>query len=234
MSENGKYIGRMKQPLQKPEIDCPTMFMLTDHRLAEMDLILLTPATFLHAYKFITFMDTRIVRLFIPSLRPEFISDIFNLYMTLREYKDIKWVFPQEYPHYSFTNGQIRAGAYQNLYQSNIVITYMKNTCVEGVYDIIVRTGNGTHLFPFYLTDKMLQEAFYKPECTFIHLPKSSTLYGGLSYDDAIKINPIYKRKLMPHDFRSIEELYDFQGRQVPEEELYKPIGMGVYKRDLI
>ena len=76
--EYTQFVGRMKQPLQEPEIDIPSMYAVADSLKAELDLIILTPGSFLHAYNFIKEFGAKSVRLFTPSLRPEFISDIFN------------------------------------------------------------------------------------------------------------------------------------------------------------
>lgn len=215
--EYSQYVGRMKQPLQKPDIDNPTMYAVADSRRAELDLILMTPGSFLHAYNFIKQFGAKSVRLFVPSLRPEFISDIFNLYMILKDVIPIKWVFPKEYRHYDFTKGQIKEETYVNTVNPQLTISYIENSEVSNLYDIVVRTKNGTHYFSFHLTEKRLLELFKNRTCTYIHLPKSSTLYGGLTYDEALKIDRKYKRKLEPHDFTSVEELYKFKGRPIPD-----------------
>jgi hypothetical protein len=217
LPEYSRYVGRMKQPLQKPDVDNPTMYMISDSLKHELDLILLTPGTFLHAYRFITSFNAKCVRLFLPSLRPEFISDVFNLYMLLKDNIPIQWVFPEEYPHYSFSSGQIKTDAYQNQFNPNLTITYIENDETENVYDIVVRTSDSTDYFSFYLTEKGARDLCNNKEYTLIHIPKSSTLYGGLTYDSVLKLNHKYKRKLVPQDFTSIEELYGYMGREVPE-----------------
>ena len=215
--EYSQYVGRMKQPLQKPDVDNPTMYAVADSLKAELDLILLTPGSFLHAYNFIKQFGAKSVRLFTPSLRPEFISDIFNLYMILKDMIPIKWVFPKEYRHYDFTKGQLKTDSYVNTVNPQLSISYIENSEVSNVYDIVVRTKDGTHYFSFCLNEKKLVELYKNRSCTYIHLPKSSTLYGGLTYDEALKIDRKYKHKLEPHDFMSIEELYKFKGRPVPD-----------------
>ena len=109
VKQNSNYIGLFKNPLQKPEIDRPTMFVAHDGLKREVDLILLNPGTFLHAYKYLTELGVINIRLFVPSLRPEFISDIFNLYMSKCIITPIKWVFPDRpfYRHTDFEDGQI-------------------------------------------------------------------------------------------------------------------------------
>lgn len=215
--EYTQFVGRMKQPLQEPEIDIPSMYAVADSLKAELDLIILTPGSFLHAYNFIKEFGAKSVRLFTPSLRPEFISDIFNLYMILKDRISIKWVFPKEYQHYDFTKGQIKEKTYINTVNPQLTISYIENNEISNVYDILVRSKNGTHYFSFYLTKNKLLELYKNKACTYIHIPKSSTLYGGLTYDTAIIINKKYKQKLNPYDFTSIEELYNYNGRSVPD-----------------
>lgn len=217
LPEYVRYVGRMKQPLQYPNVDNPSMYMVSDSLKHELDLILLTPGTFLHAYKFITSFNAKCVRLFLPSLRPEFISDVFNLYMLLKDKIPIKWVFPEDYDHYSFSFGHIKTAAYQNQFDPNLTITYVSNENVEKGYDIIVRSSDSTNYFSFYLTEKSARELCNNKDYTFIHVQKSSTLYGGLTYDEVLKLNHKYKRKLIPRDFTSVEELYGFMKRPVPE-----------------
>lgn len=219
LTDYSKYIGQMKQPLQQPDIDRPSMYIATDGLKQELDLILLTPGTFLHAYKYIASFNAVCVRLFFPTLRPEFISDVFNLYMLLKDKVAIKWVFPDIYDHVSFSEGEIKTSSYQNQFSSDTTITYIENTEIEGVYDIIVRTQMGTNYFSFYLDEKGARKLCNNSEYTLIHVPKSSTLYGGLTYDSIIQLNRSYRRKLVPYDFASVAELYEYHGATVPESE---------------
>ena len=211
ISDDVRYIGQFKQPIQDPERFNPSMFIGCDPLKRELDLILLTPGTFLHAFNFIKSIKTRYTRLFIPSLRPEFISDIFNIFMIFKKRdKPIQWVFPDEFNHYEFSLGQIKTDAYQNQFSSRLTISYIKNEDVDGVYNIIVNSIDASHYFSFYMTEAYLKELYNNKNYDFIHLPKSSTLYGGLSYDSALNINRKYYKKLVPYDFSSREEYYDF------------------------
>lgn len=211
------YIGRMKQPLQKPEVDNPSMFFIMDSSRIELDLILLTPGCLLHAYRFIKAAKAVSVKLFVPSLRPEFISDVINLYMLLKDSTAFDWVYPEGCPHFDFSKGQIRSNGWMNVEDHMLNITYVENEHVAGVHDIIVRTHNGTHYFSYYLTEDKLKSLYNDRLTTFIHIPKASTMYGGLCYDSAVKLHHKYRKKLAPHDFASLEEFYAFNKRELPE-----------------
>ena len=215
-----QYVGRMKQPLQKMEVDNPSMYAVADSLKTELDLILLTPGTFLHAYNYIKQFNPRKVCIFVPSMRPEFISDVFNLYMRMKNLIDISWVFPKDFPHYDFSKGQIKTDVYENSFNRTLTITYVKNEEVSNVYDIVVRSKGGTHFFSFCLTEDKLKSLFRSKKITVIHVPKSSTLYGGLNYDEIAKLNIRYTQKVDPHDFTSIEELYKFKDRPVSDIDL--------------
>lgn len=220
LDEHVRYVGRMKQPLQNQSVDNPSIFIASDSLKCELDIILLTPGCFLHAYNFIKSFQPKYVTLFMPSLKPEFISDVFNLYMTLKDRMPINWVFPDEYPHVTFSQGQIKSFSYQNRFSSDITITYVENSVADRVYDLIVRSKHGTHYFSLSITENIIKELFCKKELTFIHIPKSVTLYGGETFDSITCKEIKYKRKLVPFDFESIEDYYKFNGRDIPEGEI--------------
>lgn len=206
-----KYLGYMKQPIIQPELYAPSMYMLSDTNKQEMDLILLTPGTYNHAYQEIKNFNPISLRLFIPSLRPEFISDIFNLYMLYRDHMLIKWVFPDSYNHYDFSFGQIQTDSYQNQANTDLTIHYERNPNVDGVYDIIARSQDACNYFSFFLTEQKLSELMQDEHITFIHVAKSSTLYGGLTYDQILEAHrkhpSVFKRRIIANDFTSADEL---------------------------
>ena len=141
------YIGYYKILFPNESIDAvPSMYLIMDEMKKEADLIILTPGALNRAYKYLLNLDAINIRLFVPSLRPEFISDIFNLYMSLVYIKPIMWVFPDKpfYPHIDFESGQIKQLNYINDHDSSISISYIKNENVDDVYDIIVRDNVST------------------------------------------------------------------------------------------
>ena len=199
-------VGWMKQPMQEPSDYNPTMYMLSDLRRSEVDLVLLTPGSFLHAYKFLSTFNAKIVRLFTPSIRYEWISDIFNLYMLKKDKTVINWVFPKDIDHTDFSDGLIKTMSYINIFDTNINISYVENENVDDVYDIIIRDEEDVKYFSQYLTKEKAEELYNNKEYTSIHIPYSSTMYGGLSYNEVLNIRSAYHTKFEPHSFISIDE----------------------------
>lgn len=201
------YIGNFKQPLQKPEAYKPTMYVLSDFLRNELALVLLTPISYLHAYKYIKKFYPKSVKLFTPTLRIEMVSDIFNLYMSFKDIIPIEWVFPSESGYYSLDKGLSKTNSYINSYDSTLAISYIKNDAVENVYDIVIYDNESVRFFTQYLTKEQLDILYDNPLYTTIELPYTSTMYGGLSYLD---IQTLYEKKyltkLVPHSFASIDE----------------------------
>lgn len=217
LPEHIRYVGRMKQPLQKMNVFAPSMFALSDPEKVELCVIILTPGAFCHAYEFIKGFGAKIVKIFVPSLRPEFISDVMNLYMSLKNKMPVKWVFPEKYNHYSFSMGHEKCGVYIHPVDPMISIEYIKNSEVDRLYDILVKCEEGQHYFSLHMTDEKCMELFYCRTCTFIHVPKSAPIYGGMSYDALFDMNKKFRRKLVPFDFTSYEEYIKFRGGHLHE-----------------
>lgn len=210
-----RYVGRMKQPLQKMDAFSPSIFALADPEKVELCVIILTPGAFCHAYNFIKQSEAKMVKIFFPSLRPEFISDVMNLYMSLKNVMPVKWVFPEKYNHYSFSGGHDRCDVYIHPVDPTISIEYVKNEKVDRLYDLIVKCEEGQHYFSLHMTDEKCTQLFYCKSCTFIHVSKSSPIYGGMCYDSLFNMNKKFAKKLVPFDFTSIEEYWMFKGNVV-------------------
>lgn len=221
LNEYYGYIGRLKQPLQYPDVDRPTMFMVSDSLRTELDLILLTPGTFLHAYKYILSFKPQMVMIFVPSLRPEFISDVFNLYMLLKDTMPIKCVFPHGYDHYDFDNGILKTDVYMNKFSRWISFRYEENENLDDVYDIVVNCENETNYFSMYMTEELAKSLYENDDINIINIPMSSTLYGGLNYTEVLKINRKYRTKFRPSEFSSIDEMYKTLHREKPDDKFF-------------
>lgn len=200
----------MKAPVQDQKYDIPSMCLLSDSMKTEYALILLSPGTFLYAYKYIVRNLPHSLKIFVPSLRPEFISDVFNLYMNLKDLLPVEWVFPESYEHYSFELGHIKDSSYMNPVDCKISISYIPNENVDHVYDIVVDNPDATNYFPMHLTEDQMVRLYADDNITYVHVPKSSTLYGGLTYNDAYNINPKFKRKMIPYAFTSSKEFAQY------------------------
>lgn len=211
------YIGKLIQPLQVPERDRPTMFMMADSLKTELDLIILNPESYLHAYKFIIQYRPKRVRLFFPSLRMDFISDAYNLYHDLLSKIDVKVVFPKPTGNVFFDYGCINTDTYVNEFNSRINVRYIPNNNLDDIYDIVVNTDDSSNYFVSFLTREMVDE-FIKNRDYTIHLPYSSSMYGGLTYVDLDSLRRKDKRLFYPHSFSSVEEYYAYNNRELPVE----------------
>lgn len=200
------YIGNMKQPLEHPEVDTPTMYAIVDGDKRELDLIILSPSAFLHAYHYIKLHDYLSVKLFAPSIREEFVSDLYNLYQTIEPMKPIKIVFPEDSHHYDLSFAIEKTSNYIHTYDPTIAIEYIENPDVDHVYDIVVHSNNTKFYISSYLTAEKLEELYQDASIAKIHLPYSSTLYGGLSCLSAIELDRKYRSALIPHSYKNIAE----------------------------
>lgn len=219
ISDHCGYIGRMRQPLQYPDIDNPNMFILFDCHKTELDLILLTPGTFLHAYRAIKWLNPRSVKLFTPSDKVDFISDIFNLCYEVNKLMPIHWVFPKKNRDnvVLFQNLQMKKGNYQNPYNSRISISYKENPDIDGIYDIVTKTEDVVNYFTLFLSKTYLSELWNDKSYDLIHLAASDPLYGGLSYREIIRENGKYRNKFVPNGFVSVDEFYQNMNQSMPE-----------------
>lgn len=204
------YIGKFQQPILNYESQTPTMFVLADDSCNELDLVLLTPGTFPWSYDIIKRINPKSVRLFVPTIREEFISDIFNLFTALSALiPTVKWVFPDKVSHSTFYNGQIVSMSYINEHNSNLSITYIENENVENVYDLVVKNDNGTHYFSQHLTKEKLDKLFDEYNIDYIHITTSNSIYGGLTYLDILNDGERkYLNKIIPHSYSSMDEYY--------------------------
>ena len=225
MTGHSRYIGRMKQPLQHPDTDNPTMFMITDARHCELDLILLTPGTFLHAYNLIVHGNYERIRIFLPSCGVEYISDIYNLYKELYKSKDIIWVFPKwehnerninlMYPKYEgtdfikFLDGQLKAFCYNHPTDKRIWIRYIKNPYIPGLYDIVTSNEDEVNYFTSYITENEVIDLYQNDEHNLIHVPYSTTMYGGLNYKQILTLGKKHRQKFVPNSFSCVDEFYE-------------------------
>jgi len=211
------YIGRMQQPLQYPDTDNPTIFVMFDYHKYELDVILLTPGTYLHAYRAIKYFSPRSVKIFTPSIQIDFISDIYNLCKTVSQLVSTQWVFPDKAENFSFWSMQDVKDNYINHFDSHYSISYIKNSEVDEIYDIVARTPDVVNYFTLHLSEPKMSELYYNHEYDLIHVAATTPIYGGLTYQKAILKNNNYRNKFIPNSFTSVDEFYDFMKYSVPE-----------------
>lgn len=222
------YLGLFKQPIDSKYVS--TLYGITDESHGTLIMVLLTPESFIDAYKISKLITYNQIYFIVPSLDVLFISDIFNLYMKIKNIKpNAKWVFPLSPPMSTsaeFENAQIRVDqlsigispVYNNLYYYNsssyynyetfILITFIPSNANNdrNYYDIIIKDGTKTMYFSQYMTPEKIELLYNDISIDEIHIPYNSTLYGGLNYNQIVSIDNKYHNKLKVHSFLSVEE----------------------------
>lgn len=213
-----EFAGRMRVPMEHPETDTASMFLVSDHDHTELDLILLTAGAFSSAYDCVRKFKPKILRIFTPSMNNVFVSDVYNLQKELSKTMDCLFVYPEKQEDVVLRDAQEVHRSWTNSADSSINILYVDNPKVKGVQDIIVRSRTGSHYFSVCMNRNRLLTLFKKKTCDRIYVPKSVTLFGGLSYDKIIEMNRLYHKKVEAFDFPSILELYQYRNRPLPQE----------------
>lgn len=207
------YLGLFKQPIDSKYVS--TMYGITDNTKDKLILILLSPSSFIDAYKISKHITYTEIYFVVPALDVLFISDIFNLFMKIKNIKpSAKWIFPKvpQIPtSVEFELGQIVT----NHFVYDGYIDYNFNISVEFIlsdgesrpfYDIILNDGNKTIYFSQYNTQEKIELLYNNLTIDEIHIPYNSTIYGGLNYNQLVALDNKYHNKLKVHSFLSIEE----------------------------
>lgn len=194
-----------------------TLPYLTNRTKQDLILFLITPGIFDDAYKLASDPSYKRVFLFFPSDDHLFISDVVRLQNTLSETKEIcKVVYPKRIKKYGNTlfwnnfmkNNAIlfnsNDGAYDETYSG---VKYYK-TPIETVYNFHITINTGGFVLANYLDEEILLQMDSDPTISEIHIPYTSTLYGGLAMRellDNFDLRHIVK-KIRCNRFVNIEE----------------------------
>jgi len=212
MSNISGYTGLFKQPIQNPVLYGPTVYCISDNDKNEAIFILLSPQAFLDVYNIAKSPSIINAKLVVPSLDVIFISDIFNLFMALKPIKpELKWIFPECPPittSLEFELGHEKMDNYIHPHDFDLSISFIKNTnfALKNVYDIIVRDGEKVRYIAQYIDDDKAKILIENLSIDEIHVPYSSTIYGGLSYSELIALYPDHTTKFVVNSFASISE----------------------------
>lgn len=222
------YLGLFKQPIDSRYVS--TIYGITDNTKGTLILVLLSPESFIDAYKISKLITYNQIYYIVPSLDVLFISDIFNLYMKIKNIKpNAKWVFPLNPPmstSVEFENAQIKTDSlsvsiaplyneslYYNQsnfynYETSLLINFVRSNIddARNYYDIIIRDSIKTMYFSQYITQTKMEVLYNDITIDEVHLPYNSTLYGGLNYNQLVTLNNKYHNKLKVHSFLSVEE----------------------------
>jgi hypothetical protein len=214
------YTGLFKQPIQTPNSYGPTVYCMSDINKQEVIFILLTPESYLDVYNLAKSLSIQNIKLLVPALDVLFISDIFNLFMTLREIKpNAKWIYPVE-PSLStsveFELGQDVNSVYTHPYDSSISISYIKDIYekTHDFYDVVIMDGTNTIYLAQYMNAEKAAALYNDQSISQIHMPCSSTLYGGLSFTELLNLNSNYYKKFGINSFSSLAEYTYYRDNQ--------------------
>lgn len=214
MTDKYGYIGIMKPPIQDRANSASTIYCVTDSKCGELIIIPLVPGFFDDAYKVAKNAKYQRVIICVPSADVLFISDLFNLIMALNGVKPIYWVYPDKLSistSVEFELAQLTSMTYKNNFDSAISIEYIQsnvNDSSRKYYDIIIRNGTITVYLCQYATETKLTEIYSIDSVNEIHVPYSSSLYGGLTFPEISKLtSKNYYSKLRLHSFTSLDQL---------------------------
>lgn len=206
------YTGLFKQPIQLSATYGPTIYCVSDLNKEEAVFLLITPESFLDVYNLAKSMAIQNVKLIVPAFDVLFISTIFNLFMALKPIKPgIKIIYPESSTIETspeFENGLELTDTYIHPIDNSIGISFVKDKyeLSRTFYDIIIRDGEKVRYLAQYLNKEKAALLFDDETIDEIHIPYSSTLYGGLNYLELMQLNPEYRKKYVAHSFASITE----------------------------
>ncbi len=210
------YIGLFKQPVDGKLKS--TIYCITDRMKDRLIMIILTPSAFIDAYNISKRLTYTEIYYVVPSLDVLFVSDLFNIFMKIKTLKPYaKWIFPEK-PDFQtsveFELNQIVADHFMydgyNDYNFNVSLEFILSQD-EGrkFYDILLNDGKKSIYFSQYMDADKLEKLYDDDTIDEIHIPYSSTLYGGLTYHQIMKISNKYYTKIRVHSFLTVEE-YNF------------------------
>ena len=207
------YNGLYKQPYPNEKTFGDTIFVITDEKHQELNMILLTPGAYKDAYMLASNTMYQYVNIFSPSMNITYISDIYRLYMDLLKIKKhIKWVFPDNiteiHTHVLFDIGHIGVKIYNSITIPNLTIEYRNSGASNSVniYDIYVCDGVKSINLCQYIDEKKLKSLIRGKEFDEIHLQYNGTFDGGLTYKECIKLDDRYLKYLVANNFACRDE----------------------------
>jgi hypothetical protein len=202
------YTGIMKPPIQDPTGYGPSVYCISDKNYLELIIIPLEPDFFEEAYKIAKNPRYQKVIICVPATDIRFISDLFNLIMSLYAIKPVYWVYPNEVNMNStlaFETTHINSTYYMSGADSSINVVYYPS--IENnstVWDIGVKNGIISAYFSQYTTDEKFQTINNNNYITEYHMSYLSPIYGGLNFQNISITN---KLKIRLHSFSSVDEL---------------------------
>lgn len=203
------YLGLFKQPLNNPKLNA-TFYCITDELKEKLYVIMLTPEAYNDIYSICKNITYKEIYLIPVSIDIMFISSLFNLITALAPIKSkIAWIYPDdlqmkssilfEFKHYK-TLKFIDEG-----YDLQIEFA-LSNEKDRPFYDIYITAQGKTICFCQYVTEDKMNDLYDDISINEIHMAYRSTIYGGLTYPEILRIHNKYHNKIKVHSLTSVED----------------------------
>ncbi len=213
------YAGLFKQPIidTKNNLE-PTLFCSINSSTHTLVLVIISPECYNLAYRIATDSRYEDIVIIPTSLDALFLSTVFNLVMSLRKIKPVKWIYPDRL-HFptsvEFINSQTVSNTFMFQGEAEGLVFDTNFSLIKSdapnrtlpVYDIVIQDMMKTRYFMQYCNlekiEKVIKECGEKTE---IHMAYSSTLYGGSVYKDISNVTMKYFNNIRVHSFVHLEE----------------------------
>jgi hypothetical protein len=216
MAIQSGYTGLYKAP---SGTGTPVSYVITNDNANYLFILMMSPMTGQYIYNIASNPLFDNIILCAPSVDALWISDIVNVILSLKDLKPtIKWFFPntptikvpvpvqltQERANIFTLEDRNDPGRHN--WQPSIEFILSNHEDRE-FYDVIIRDETAKRYLCQYLTPDKLDTLMADPKLDELHIAYKSTIYGGINFEEAIKYNPKYKKRLKIHSFTSPEEM---------------------------
>lgn len=215
MNHMDGYIGLLQYGADFSKIS-PSVYVASGEGCIELFIIVLTPPTPQELRKLAENIKYPYVKIFAPTIDACFISDIFNsfnktknkLYGNVGIEKNTKLIFPEDIQiptSIGFLDNVEKESTWINVEDVSLTIRYIdsKNPYKTGCYDIVLSTDDNSKYFASYMDVAKLESFLLEYSDTMeLHLPFSTTLYGGMTYLDVMEhVSAKDKKRIIAHSF---------------------------------
>lgn len=206
------YTGLYRQPFADHGLYGETLYVITDMYHQELNILILSPGSYMDICRFATAVTFQRVNLFVPTMDALFLSDIFRLVVDLQKIKKtVRWYYPEKVvvspPNKLFETAQVYSAHFISKAIADLRIEMMPASTEEnkkGLYDFRVYDGKSYDLFSLYMTEAKMVESL---NCTYdkIHFSYGAGFYGGVSVREMSNHNA-WRGKMVPNNFSSLAE----------------------------
>lgn len=218
MSYIAGYSGLYRQPYANTNTYGDTIFAISDTQHQELNLIILTPGFYKDAFRLASSISYQKINIFMPCMDDLFISDTFRLVMDLTKIKKtVQWFFPDKVnttpANVLFEMAQVRNNFFVSPVLDGLSIEFKLSDSRDEnhrYYDIYVCDDDAYIVFCMYMdAEKLTKLMTAQDQYDAVHLPYNCTFYGGLTCRECAKLNPSWKKRLVPNNFACREEFVE-------------------------